>query len=190
MLISSDDIRNAIRSGNDDDVLEVLYQNTLPKVRSYVQNNRGTKEEAEDIFQDAVLNVYQMVYNNNIESVSNIGGFIFQSCKNAWINKAKRDSRKAPLDDKYEYTQYDDDSLEVIIDEEKQTALNQLFEKIGQTCKELMTMAVYQKLSMEEIAKKMGLTNADAAKSQNYRCKKKMADLIEKQPMLKTLFRS
>lgn len=187
--MSSEDISKAIQSGNDDVVLKYLYSDTLPRVRNHIVKNSGSIEEAEDIFQDAVLNIYQMVYNNKIPHIANIGGFVFQSAKNAWINRAKRESRKTELSDNHEFIDYSEDSLSTIIDSEKHNALASVFEQVGKVCQELMTLAIYQKLSMEEIARKMGLSNANAAKSQNYRCKQRLAELVEQQPALKALLK-
>ena len=189
MQLSSEDIKTAIRTGNDDEVLDFLYKDTLPVVRNYVMVNSGTMEEADDLFQDAVLYLYNMVYDNKIPDIKNIGGFIFRAAKNSWINKAKKNRRKIPLENTYELVDYGVDSLSIIIDEEKQDALNSLFDKIGEVCKQVMTMQVYQRLSMEEIAMKMNLGNANAAKAQNYRCKKKLAELVTQEPHILALLK-
>jgi len=41
----------------DDDVIKLLYTKVLPKVVTYVNNNKGKYEDAEEIFQKALFEI-------------------------------------------------------------------------------------------------------------------------------------
>ena len=43
---------------------------------------------------------------------------------------------------------------------------------------------------MEEIAVKMQFTSANAAKTQHYRCKQKLSELVEQDVILKSILKS
>lgn len=182
---SDETIVQAILKGNDSNVLSFLYQSVLPKVRNHILRNKGTIEEANDIFQDAVLILYNRVLEGKFENTPNVRGFIIHASKNLWINRVKRlnkfDSHEINNEDFVE----DKTVIDDIITSEQATAIRTLFNMVGEKCKQLLTYSIYLNMSMEEIASKLELPNANAAKTQNYRCKQKLADLVEKHKDLK-----
>jgi DNA-directed RNA polymerase specialized sigma24 family protein len=70
MRIKNFDIHKAVLRGEDNQVLEYLYECVLPKIRTYLTNNSGNKEEADDIFQDVVINVYRKIKTKEIADIA------------------------------------------------------------------------------------------------------------------------
>ena len=93
MRFTDVEIINYIKQGKDDAVLKYLYKKQWSVIRNYVIKNNGSEEEAQDIFQDAIVAFYKQVklgkYNMNYE----IGGFIYSVSRNLWINKVKKDNK-------------------------------------------------------------------------------------------------
>jgi DNA-directed RNA polymerase specialized sigma24 family protein len=92
VIHSDKEILGAIGKG-DDRVLEHLYKQVLPKVKSYIARNSGNNEDARDIFQDAVVIFYKYVKTGKFDVQHDIAGFIFSVSKNLWINSAKRKNK-------------------------------------------------------------------------------------------------
>ena len=51
--------------------------------------------------------------------------------------------------------------------------------KLGQKCKELLELFYFKKLSMKEIAKKLGFASEKGAKNQKYRCIEKAKEHLK-----------
>ncbi|MFN6945727.1 MAG: sigma-70 family RNA polymerase sigma factor, partial [Cytophagaceae bacterium] len=51
----------SIRSGKNSDALNYLYKDPLRKIRKFILNNSGTLDDADDVFQDAVVVLFHYV---------------------------------------------------------------------------------------------------------------------------------
>ena len=182
MVLKQIDIEQAIRSGDDDQILQYLYKNTMPKICNYVKNNRGSLEEGQDVFQDAVLKLYQYIHTGN--KILNIEAFVYTTSKNLWINKAIRDKKMTAFPDDIDFVGNDPNSLDLLLTKEQEETIHPLFDQLGEVCKNILTYTIYHKMSMDEIAVKLGWANANTVKTKNYKCKKQLTKLANKQPHL------
>jgi RNA polymerase sigma factor (sigma-70 family) len=180
---SDQEILESIRNNSEDRVLRFLYKEVLPSVRKYIVSNKGSIEEAHDIFQDAVIRFYHAVKQNRFRGDCSISSFIFGISKNLYLNSLRIKNR---YDKQEEITDRHDDKnlLEDVISEERVNAVKDLMNQMGDGCKQLLTYTVYENLSMKEIVHKMGYSSEDVAKTYHYRCKKKLMDLIASKPYL------
>ena len=151
--------------------------------------NSGTEEDAKDIFQDTVLIFYNQVKLNKFDESKEIGGFMYSVARNLWINKVKKDNKLVKIADTENLEIFEDDFLSDMITKEKAFAIEGLMNKIGEECKKLLMYSVYEKLSMKEIAEKMGYKNEGIAKTYNYRCKQKLVNMVKDNQNLISLFK-
>ncbi len=183
-MVSDNEILNAIKHQQDDKVLNNLYELVLPKVKRYICGHNGTEEEAYDIFQDAVLILYKQVVLNKFNTQYKIENFLFSISKNLWINYIKRKNKMVNTDF-YDFdTELPESFLDDIFTDEKLSLTKKVFKSLEEKCQEILNYSVYQELSMEDIATRMKISSVSAAKMQNYRCKKKLAELIKKNKTL------
>lgn len=111
------------------------------------------------------------------------------ACKNLWVNRTNKLNKRNSLDSVQEFEETSNNALNSIIDDEKKSAFKSLINQVGERCKELLCNVIYNQLSMEEIAEKMSFANANAAKTNHYRCKQKLAELVENDSILKSTLR-
>jgi RNA polymerase sigma factor (sigma-70 family) len=183
-------IIESIRQGRDRDVLNAMYRDIYPKVDRYITSNSGTNDDSRDIFQEAILIFYKNVTENKHDQINDITGFIIRVSRNLWINKVKSKRKQVEIELLENVEDFTPSPLITLIMSEKWIAYNALFESIGLKCRELLTYAVYEKMSMKEIARKMNLSNENTAKTQNYRCRKKLMEIIAENKELKDLLQS
>lgn len=184
--LSDGEILNAISTGNDDNALEFLYARILPKVKVICRKYSFSADEAYDIFQDAILKFYDYVKKGNFKTSYSVEGFILTISKNKAIDLYRKNSRRGiiKLPD-YEESQYDlPPQQDPLITQEKSIAISKLFEAIGDKCKELLLMSVFDRVPMKEIAVTLGFSSENSAKTQNYKCKQKLAKQLETNPEL------
>ena len=186
-----DDILHSIVTGENHKALSYLYEKTLQKVRKYILSNKGTKEESDDIFQDAVIIFFQQVRLGKFDPKFEIDAYIYIVARNLWINKVRRDKRMTGFeyDGQFENIVDFTDHLKNLIDREKSNALKEVFEKLDEKCKKILHYSIFEKLSMKEISEKMGYTSVEVAKTNNYRCKKYLSNLVKKDQQLYNLLK-
>ena len=184
MSYSKEEIIIGIKSRKDRMVLNWMYKYIYPKVKSYILANSGTEDDSKDVFQEAVLTFYNLVMNNKSDKITDVEGFVLVVARNKWINKVR--TKKKEINTEFLENESDNQNgpLVNMILNEKWNAFQDLIDQIGERCKELLAYSLYEKLSMTEIAERMGFISADAAKTTHYRCKQKMIDLVTKNKQL------
>ena len=183
-------IINAIISGKGNEILSVLYKETLSKVRNMVLKNNGNHEEANDIFQDAVIIFFKQVRNGSFNTSYDIDGYIYTISKNLWIKRAVKINKTVSLEHVENSFPYSENILEEVITKEKSTALEEVMGKIGEECKKLLKLVAYDKLSMKEICVQMSYSSENVAKTYHYRCKKKLTEFIKGNSNLMELYKA
>jgi RNA polymerase sigma factor (sigma-70 family) len=190
MITTKLELHHAIKTGNDNLVLDYLYKNVLPKIRNYITMNNGNKAEADDIFQDAVIIMYKKIKTGEALEVQNIDGLMFYICKNLWINRVSKLNKTIKLEHSEPIEDYTENALDNLLSTEKSNAFLQIFELLEDRCKQLLRLSIYHQQSMEEIAVKMQFTSTNAAKTHHYRCKQRLAELVAQDDILMSILKS
>lgn len=183
------EIINQIKKGNSDEVLLYLYKTAQPKLSNWIKKNNGNDEEAQDIFQDAVLAFYEFVLDDRFETGRSVDGFIYSIGRNMWINRAKKKSKLSFNFDNLENVSDDLEEENVIFESDTTKQADQmdaLLNLIGERCKQLLTYSIFYNMSMIDIAEAMGFSNADTAKTKNYKCKKRLMKIINENESVKS----
>ena len=180
MIATDREIIKAIIDGKDGEVVGSLYESILPNVRKYVMSNNGSAEDAFDIFQDALIVFFKLVVSRKFDADKyKIHGFIYTVTKNLWINKTKKQARALRWEKTNVHETREEPFLDLLISEEKKRLLESVFSTLGDKCVEILTLSIYQRLSMKEIAAKVGLPSEDAAKVKTYRCRKMLSEKVK-----------
>lgn len=182
-----DKILTAIYSGKDQQVLNLLYKEVLPGIRSYVQKNNGNKEDANDIFQDTVLIFYNKVKQHQFDKQYEISAYMFSIARNLWRKRAAVKKKTISQENDFEI-ESDEDIIKYMITEEKMKAIKTLFEKLGEPCHTLLTYSIFECMSMQDIVDKLHYKTINVAKTYAYRCRKKLAALMKSKKGFLQLF--
>lgn len=185
---SDKEIVSAIQAGNADKELQFLYDTTQVKIRGYVLQNNGSLQEAQDIFQDAVVAFFKQVLAGKFDQSKSVDGFIYTIGRNLWINRAKRMSRMVANPEQLSNRQEHAESNSYLhrqISAERAEKMDALLSRLGNRCKELLTHTIFYRMRMDEVAQRMGFSGANAAKTQNYKCKQKLIRLLNENKHLR-----
>jgi RNA polymerase sigma factor (sigma-70 family) len=171
-------IIQSIRTGKNNEALKYLYKDPLRKIRKFILNNSGTLEDADDVFQDAVVVLFHYVQTGKYKEEYDLDGFLFRVAKHSWIDLARKKKKVI----KHELIGYDvsdeTDQLEKLIKEEQLNTFHALFNKLEENCKKILSYVVFEKKSMKEISDLMRMKDENVAKNQHYRCKKYFSKLV------------
>lgn len=160
---------------NDQKVLKLLYQSNYRKVERFIVKNSGSMHEAKDIFQESFLAMYQNVKASKFvpSNETALQGYLFTIAKNKWrdhlrTTKFKKTNR---ISDGLGATLTSNDRGNLEEDELQLKINNAIdaFNKLGEECKDLLTLFYFNKKSMRDIAGSYNLTEA-SARNKKYRC--------------------
>ena len=75
------------------EILNRLYLTYFPMVLQLVLNNNGNEDDAKDVFQEAVIVLYNKVKSGNFELNSKLKTFIYSVCRRLWLKRLNAQSR-------------------------------------------------------------------------------------------------
>lgn len=178
MKDNSNIIIECIRTGKNNEALKYLYKDPLRKVRKFILSNSGTLDDADDVFQDAIVVLFDYVKKGKYNENYALDGFLFKVAKNAWIDIARK--KRKVIKEPFIGFDIGDEAyfLEDMIKEEQVKAFHTLFNQLEENCRQILSFVVFEKKSMKEVSELMGFKDEKVAKNQHYRCKKYFSKLI------------
>ena len=156
---------------NDKKAVETIYKENYSTVQSLVINNNGSADDAKDIFQEAMIILYEKARSGTFELNCLIKTYVYSVARRLWLKKLQQASRyTGDLGNAEGVVQVEDD----IEGHARRDAEFEMMEKaisgLGEPCKSLLEAFYLQKKNMQEIAANFGYTNAENAKTQKYKC--------------------
>ena len=172
--VTTDSNEQALLKGlaaNDRKSVESIYRNHYSMIQTLIINNSGTSDDARDIFQEAIIVLYEKAKSGSFELHAQLKTYIYAVCRRLWLKRLITYQRySGDLANAPESIATEDD-IEMY---EHRTQDFELMEKalqhLGEPCKELLESYYLKKKNMSEIAREFGYTNADNAKNQKYKC--------------------
>lgn len=171
--MSADDAQIAADLARGDSAaFRKLYTLYFGMVRYLVCNNSGKEEDARDIFQEAMVVLYEQARDGKLPENSSLKTWIYAICRNKWLRQLEKNSRQSRFTD---FEDFDESiAAEETEDSNVHALLRESLSRLGVGCRKLLLLFYYFKKSMEEIATELNYTNADNAKSQKYKCIQKL----------------
>ncbi len=163
----------------DTAVLEGLYQDYFPMVLNMVVQNNGTEDEAKDIFQEAVIVLYDKVKQGDFELSSKLKTYIYAVCRRLWLKQLGHQGRA--FQDVNNYAASIPVEEDLTMHQEKDLQLSMMeaaLDKLGEPCRTIIHDFYMSNLSMQEICNKLGYTNTDNAKTQKYKCLQRLKKIF------------
>jgi RNA polymerase sigma factor (sigma-70 family) len=167
---------------NSETVLKRLYLAYFPMVLQLIINNSGTQDDAKDIYQEAIIVLYNKVKGGNFELSSKLKTFIYSVCRRLWLKRLAQMNRYGgDIRDFQEYLPVEED-VDHHSDRDIQfTKMESSLQLLGEPCKTIIEDFYINDRSMQEICEKFGYTNADNAKTQKYKCLQRLKKLFFQQ---------
>ena len=166
-------------AANDKKSVETIYQQNYNMVQSLIINNNGSPDDAKDIFQEAMIVLYEKARSGTFELNCQIKTYVYSVCRRLWLKRLQQLNRySAPLGDIESIVPVEEE----IEGHEQRNAEFEMMEKainsLGEPCKSLLEAYYLQKQNMQVIAANFGYTNSDNAKNQKYKCLMRLKKLF------------
>jgi len=160
-------IINGLRSG-DRESISYLYESMYPMVETFVLKNGGEKDDAKNLFQDAIMVLYRKVVEDaDFELKSRLSTFVYAIARNYWLHKLRRSEKyhlKISTIEPDEVVDMGSDFLLKKENEDKEKAnydlIKKAIDKLPEECKNILQLMYFEEKSLKEISEKMGYTSS------------------------------
>lgn len=177
-----------LRSGKRmDETIKALYRMHFDSLCWHIMNNSGSKEDAEDIFQEVVMSFIDLVQKDKFRGESSVKTFLFSLNRNLWLNELKRKGRALAREEKFEKGQErtEADFGHQLADREGKLAVLNVVERLGETCKKILLLFYYENLPMKDIMSATDFENEQVVRNKKYKCLKQLEQMLDANPILK-----
>lgn len=151
-----------------------VYQKSFPSVARHIAKMGGSPEEAQDIFQDALVAYYEKAVSGE-ESVANGHAYIFGIAKNLWLQHYKNNSRNRLL-------QAPDNSCDNDETPSTEKVLHYLA-TAGKKCMELLKAHYYDHMALDTIVFAFGYSGKRSATVAKYKCLEKVKETVKQKSL-------
>ncbi|WKK58947.1 RNA polymerase sigma factor [Sphingobacterium sp. BN32] len=173
------EIVEGMRNG-DNDAISYIYKSFYPSISHLIVNNNGTEEEAQDIFQEGVMVLYDKVTHDDFALSSKLSTFLYAICRRLWLKSLSKKGNSFSITDheNFEIPDVEDDLQQHMELETKFDKMEYALESLGEPCSTILREFYIKNKSMQYICDKLGYTNADNAKNQKYKCLQRLKKLF------------
>ena len=177
-----------LRSGSRiEESIKAIYRNYFDSLSWYVMNNNGTRQDAEDIFQEVVVSFIDLVQKDRFRGESTVKTFLFSLNRHCWLNELKRRGRALAREEKYEKGQErtETDVSHQIIEKEDRSQVLVAVGKLGETCQKILLLFYYENRSIAEILETLHYENEQVVRNKKSKCLKQLSAIINENPLLR-----
>lgn len=166
----------------DHEKIGFLYRNYFESIQRLIFKNSGYAEDAEDIFQDALVIIYKKIKNKDLKLSCSLKTFMYAICRNLWLQKLqKKENRTDSFSDVEDENSKPFELNEDFAEHEKYNLYQKHFMKLSEDCQKVLRLFL-KKTSLKEIASIMGFSSVDYTKTRKYLCKKNLKERILNDP--------
>lgn len=191
--LSDQELVANLKSGEQmEQTIKAIYRNYFEGLCWYIMNNSGSRQDAEDIFQEVVVSFIELVQKNKFRGDSTVKTFLFSLNRNTWLNELKRRGRALAREEKFEKAQdrTELDASHQIADREGKEEVARLVAELGETCRKILVLFYYENLTMKEILEATQYENEQVVRNKKYKCLKQLEQMINEKPQLKQTLKS
>jgi RNA polymerase sigma factor (sigma-70 family) len=179
-IISAIQSKEAVNSA-----LRYLYDSYYRYLERYVLQNSGNEDDAADMIQEAFLIFIRLIEENKFRQESSIKSYLYSIIKNLWITELRKRKSMALRNEIYEIDKKEDtpDISNAIMKNESHKIIMDVFEEIGQKCRNILYRFYYEELSMKEIMVLEDFSNEQVLRNKKHKCLKGLIEKIQSDPI-------
>ena len=166
-LMSDLELLQALRIGQAEQAFTQLYRQ-LPDVMALVRTHGGSRTEARDLFQDALVIIHEKVQDTDFACSGPMAAYLYGVCRNLWLSELRLKGKAGKYINALAAQPNDEQPA---TDNEPLTQLaERAFAMLGEKCRELLTRFYLNNEPLAVIAQAFGYAGEGAAKTRKYKC--------------------
>ncbi|OFX18232.1 MAG: hypothetical protein A2033_19160 [Bacteroidetes bacterium GWA2_31_9] len=178
-MYSDKEILKGLKTG-DNSVLEYLYSKYRDPIIDFVVKNSGSEEEAIDVLQDSVINIYRKILKEDLVLYKDFNSYFSTAYRNNWRAVLKIKNQRIFTDEFPEDLIFEEfDYYNEYEFNRHQSYTTKQLKELGVDCQQVIEQYYLQNKTMNEIAYLMNYGNAQIAKNKRYRCVEYLKELLK-----------
>ena len=164
--------------------LHSVYKKNFHIILGLITKNGGQDADAEDIFQESLVIIYDNLINNNLILNVNFSTYLYAVAKNRWLDRLKKKGREINIMDTQETIDYVDISLDIeeqIHRHEKRTLYLRNFSKLSDSCKRVLQL-FFEGNNIASITAIMGFASDNYTRKRKFKCKERLIEYVKQDP--------
>jgi RNA polymerase sigma factor (sigma-70 family) len=167
---------------NDPFVINEIYKQNMPVIRSWVLKNSGTCEDVKDLFHDALLIILRKIKKESICQTCNFSTYFVAICKHLWFQELRR-RKRILLSDLKEFKELPQNSKGTS-ESAKGELIDWVISNLEIRERKLLEL-YYENKPLKEIMKALGFKNVQAVADKKKNCIKKLRGILLNCPAYK-----
>ena len=188
--VKTADILTKLKSVDDrvvDQAFTFLYREYFPVIQSFIKYNNGAEEDAADIFQDALIVLYDKVRDEQFELRCTLKTFIYSICRNLWLKRLSGKKQLLKQPESFDTVSLEPNISNILEKDEHAQLVGKILQQMGPDNERLMIYFFFEGLKTEEVTQKMGFANEQVTRNKKSKCLKKLRELLKESTFLKDL---
>ena len=168
------------------EIIKTIYSKSYPGVQKFILQNKGSVQDAEETFHDALYQLSARYKTRNFEIKSTFEGYLYIVCRNIWRKELNRRKKVVRNEGVIELHHKEEAHSNNIIEQERWELFEEKMELLSDNCRKLLN-DFFNKVSYSDIVQKFNYSCENVAFQRMFKCKKRLADLIKKDVRFKEL---
>ncbi len=179
--LTDDELLTGLAAGSDA-ALTQLYKRYFPTVLHLVVTNSGTEDDAKDVFQEAMVVLYEKVVAGALDLNCQLKTYLYSVSRRLWLKQLAGRGRNGFGGGDYMLGEWAESVETDLAEHEAREAqfdlMSDSLDRLGEPCRTLLEDFYIRHLTMQDITEKFGYTNTDNAKTQKYKCLMRLKKLF------------
>jgi RNA polymerase sigma factor (sigma-70 family) len=158
-----------------------IYDRFAGKIKAHIMQNNGSEDDAADIFQESLIDIYQQAQHKGLQLTCPFEAFFLLVCKRKWLNEIKKRGRQGVTKDPGDVYNLGEDSFalaeQLQLQEDKAALFMAMFKQLGERCREIINKCLGSK-PQDEVAEELGVSYAYLRKKKS-ECTAELIKLIK-----------
>ncbi|MCX2575290.1 RNA polymerase sigma factor [Pedobacter sandarakinus] len=174
------------------EAIGALYQNHFSVLSGYILQNQGAPQDAEDIFQEVIVNFIEIIRAGKFRGDSSISTFLFSLNRFTWLNELRKRNKSAIREQNYQTALGDaePDVSKLMVHREEKNLIYATIDLLGAVCKKILLAYYYENLPMKEILTQVEFENEQTLRNKKSKCMKHLGTILSKDPLLAKKFKA
>ncbi len=168
-----------IAQGDEKTLLEI-YRIFRPRIEKLIRQNKGTKEDARDIFNIGLKIIFLQTQKKNLEIEVSFYSYLRTICYRRWLNQLIQQNKYNADIDSLSESASDESVLKDITQSEKILFCRRQFSRLPERCREILALK-FGGLTYKDVAEKLNL-NESYTRRRGSQCTGELVALAKNDP--------
>ena len=168
-----------IARGDEKTLLEI-YRNFRPRIEKLIRQNKGTIEDARDIFNTGLKIIFLQTQKKNLEIEVSFYSYLRTICYRRWLNQLNQQNKFTTDIESLPESASDQSVLKDITQSEKILFCRRQFSRLPERCREILGLK-FGGLTYKDVAEKLDL-NESYTRRKGSQCAGELVALAKNDP--------